>query len=112
MTGTSAQVEDTTGVDRDGEPAPGTEGTITISLRIENMYEDSDYDATTYAIDRVIPAPPCGPDADPVEFHEWAQEHVMQFTGTGHSAGDSWYDAEVIACSERGLLGHTFEFGY
>ena len=104
-------ITDTTGVDRSGEPAPGTAGTVTVSLTIENTYELYE-DVTTYAVDRVVPAPPCGPADDADAFNEWAHEHIYQFTGTGHTRGDSWYDVEITASSEPALIGHTFEFGY
>lgn len=82
---------------------------ITISLAIENTYEDGD-EIHTEVTDAVIPAPPAdgGEDA----MHEWEYAHIFSFTGTGRESGDSWYDVTVTACSDPSLIGRTFEFGY
>lgn len=86
------------------------DATITISLEIENTYDDG-YEVTTYAKDEVIPAPPTL-DEDSVDYADWAQTEIFPFTGTGKTEGDSWYDVTVLACSDERLVGRTFEFGY
>lgn len=83
--------------------------TMTISLEIENTYDDGT-EITTYATDVVMPVPPDDVDGD--DYHDWAFEHVFNLTGTGHTSGDSWYDVTVTACSVPALVGRTFEFGY
>jgi hypothetical protein len=83
--------------------------TITISLAIENRYEDGDMIPTTVT-DALIPAPPADGDADAQDT--WEQEHIASFTGTGRTTGDSWYDVTVTACSDPSLIGKTYEFGY
>lgn len=82
---------------------------ITISLEIENTYED-DSEIRTYVTDAVIPAPP-SPD-DEAAYDAWKYDHIFSFTGTGREKGDSWYDVTVTACSDSSLVGQTFEFGY
>jgi hypothetical protein len=85
------------------------EATVTVNLEIENTYEDGDTVITTVT-DAVIPAPPADEDSD--EYHEWGQEHIFQFTGTGRTDGDSFYDVTITASSRPELIGRTFEFGY
>ena len=86
-----------------------TAGLITISLAIENRYEDGDLIRTTVT-DALIPAPPDDGDADAQDA--WEYEHIYSFTGTGRTTGDSWYDVTVTACSDPSLIGRTYEFGY
>jgi hypothetical protein len=70
--------------------------TITISLRIENTYADEGHDATTYATDARVPAPPPGVDIDELSVLDgWADQHLRGFVGTGYTHGDSWYDVTV-----------------
>ena len=82
---------------------------ITVSLAIENTYEDGDMIATEVT-DALIPAPPAAEDADAQDA--WEQEHIFSFTGTGRTTGDAWYDVTVTACSDPALIGRTYEFGY
>ncbi len=84
--------------------------TITISLEIENTYEDDDHDETTYVTDKVVPAPPALEDEEALQ--EWADEHIYCETGTGHTEGDSWYDVKVTASSDPALVGREFQWGY
>jgi hypothetical protein len=42
----------------------------------------------------------------------WGREHIYQFTGTGRTDGDSWYDVTITASSRPELIGRTFQFGY
>ncbi|WP_430787031.1 hypothetical protein [Actinoplanes sp. G11-F43] len=89
--------------------APSAAATITISLTIENTYEDGDT-IDTHVTDAVIPAPP-SPD-DENAHSAWLYEHIFAFTGTGRTEGDAWYDVTVTACSDPTLVGQTYEFGY
>lgn len=85
------------------------DGMVTVSLAIENTYENGDVVNTT-ATDVVVPAPPA--DEESEEYAEWGREHIFQFTGTGRPAGDSWYDVTITASSRPELIGRTYEFGY
>jgi hypothetical protein len=85
------------------------EATVTVSLEIENTYLDGDTVITTVT-DVVIPDPPADEDSD--EYHEWGREHIFQFTGTGRTEDDSWYDVTITASSRPELIGRTFQFGY
>ena len=89
-------------------PAPDRDETITISLAIENRYDDGTMIPTQVA-GAVVPAPPTG-DEDALQA--WAYEHIHPLTGTGRTHGDSWYDVTVTACSDPSLIGETYEFGY
>ncbi len=103
-------------------PDPG-EGLIAISLHIVNRYELYDTVETTVE-NEVIPAPPAERwekrtlpngvviDVDTDAYDQWQQDHILNFTGTGRSRGDSWYDVKVTACSDPTLVGATYEFGY
>ena len=82
---------------------------ITISLAIENRYDDGSMIPTSVT-DAVIPAPP--PDTDEEATSAWEWEHILPFTGTGRTDGDSWYDVTVTACSDPTMIGKTYEFGY
>lgn len=86
-----------------------TDRLITISLAIENRYEDGDM-IPTQVTDALIPAPPAAEDTDAQDA--WEYEHIFSFTGTGRTTGDSWYDVTVTACSDPTLIGKTYEFGY
>jgi len=83
--------------------------TITISLKIENIYELYD-DETTYVEDKVIDAPPTL-EAGTEAYEDWAYDTIYSFTGVGHEDGNSSYFVEVTACSEPALVGREFEFG-
>lgn len=89
--------------------APSVAATITISLTIENTYEDG-FTVVTDVTDAVIAAPPPVDDHD--AHHDWAYEHIFPFTGTGWTAGDAWYDVTVTACTDPTLVGQTYDFGY
>jgi hypothetical protein len=82
---------------------------ITISLAIENRYDDGTM-IPTEVVDAIIPGPP--PEDDPAAFDAWLYEHVHAFTGTGRPHGDAWYDVTVTACTDPNLVGAVFEFGY
>lgn len=82
---------------------------VTVSLAIENTYEDGDTVNTTVT-DVVIPEPPTDEESD--EYADWSREHIFQFTGTGRTKGDSFYDVEITKSSAPELVGRTFEFGY
>jgi hypothetical protein len=90
-------------------PRPAAPRSITISLAIENRYEDGSMIPTS-VVDAVIPAPP--PDTDDEAISAWEWEHIYQFTGTGNTDGDSWYDVTVTACSDPTMIGKTYDFGY
>ncbi|MEV6487242.1 hypothetical protein AB0M20_01195 [Actinoplanes sp. NPDC051633] len=83
--------------------------TITISLSIVNTYELYPTEVTTVT-DVVVPAPPDAADAD--AYDQWADDHIIQYTGTGRCDGDSWYDVTVTDCSDPRLIGAEFSFGY
>lgn len=84
-------------------------GTVKISLEIENHYELHGQIDTTVT-DKVIPAPPTT-DRDADEWDNWAYDHIFQFTGTGREDGNSSYFVTVTACSDPALIGEEFEFG-
>lgn len=88
---------------------PEGAATITISLDIENHYELYGQ-IDTSVTDEVIPAPPTT-DRDSDEWHDWAQDHILPFTGTGREDGNSAYFVTVTACSDPALVGEEFEFG-
>lgn len=83
---------------------------ITVSLVVENSYELYE-DVTTTFTDVTMPAPPA--DRDSETYEDWAYTHIFcEYTGVGHTAGKSWYDVEVTACSDPTLIGVTFAWGY
>jgi hypothetical protein len=86
-------------------------GDITISLAIDNTYEDGTT-IPTVATDVVVPPPPT--DRDSGAWVDWSYDHIFERTGTGRTDGDSWYDVKVTASSNPDLIpvGLTFEFGY
>ena len=83
--------------------------TITVSLEIENIYEDDE--AVTTHVEATVPAPP--PDTDEEAYRAWHEEHIQPLTGTGHTTGDAGYFVEVKASSDEALLpvGTEFEYG-
>jgi hypothetical protein len=88
---------------------------IAISLHIVNTYQF--YPSVEVCVtDEIIAGSPIDhlpqTDDERQAFDEWAYEHIYQFTGVGHTDGDSWYDVTVTACSAAWLVGHTFEWGY
>lgn len=86
-------------------------GTITISLEIENHYELHGQ-IDTSVTDKVIPAPPTRrTNRDSDEWDNWAQDHILPFTGTGREKGNASYFVTVTACSDPALIGEEFEFG-
>ena len=85
-------------------------GLITVSLTIENTYDDGD-EITTHVTDAVIPAPPSANDIGNA-LDEWSWMYLFPLTGTGRHSGDSWYDVTITACSDPALVGQTCEFGY
>ncbi len=85
--------------------------TVSVSLEVVNTYELYETVTTRLRIG-LIPAPPTL-DEDADAYHEWADEHILCFTGVGHTDGDSWYDVTITECPEQVLLvGRTFEWGY
>jgi hypothetical protein len=86
---------------------------LTVSLRIENRYADGTV-IVTEANDVKVPRPPLnqGSEHDEERYSEWSHEHIFCHTGTGRPSGDSWYDVEITACTDPGLVGTTFAFGY
>lgn len=90
---------------------PATPETITVSLTVENAYELYENETTTFT-DVTIPAPPTT-DRDSEEWTDWAYDAIYcEYTGVGHTDGDSWYDVTITACSEPALIGETFAWGY
>lgn len=83
-----------------------TQQTIVISLEIENHYDDGTR-ITTRITDHALPAPSPGENM----LWDWALEHVEPLNGTDRQSGNSWYEAEVTACSDPALIGRTFTFG-
>lgn len=90
-------------------PVPAGTPTITVSLEIENIYEDTE-PVTTY-VTETLPAPP--PDTDEEAYQAWHEEYIQALTGTGHTTGDAGYFVEVMASSDEALLpvGTEFEYG-
>lgn len=82
--------------------------TVTVSLSIGNHYELHP-SVTTTVTDVTVPAPP--PAEPATRRQEWATEHLLPFTGTGHTDGDSSYDLTITASSDTTLVGATFTFG-
>lgn len=83
--------------------------TVTVSLEMSNHYEYYDT-VVTYETDAVVPAPPMG-ERDTEAFNDWAFTHLFQFTGAGHTDGDSWYDVTIVASSDPTLVGLDFTWG-
>ncbi|MFE0964081.1 hypothetical protein [Streptomyces fungicidicus] len=83
--------------------------TATITLRIENTYDDGE-EIVTRAV-TTVPLPL--PDEDSTERMDWEYDHIFPLTGTGRTGGgDSWYDVEITESTAPDLVGLTFEFGY
>lgn len=82
--------------------------TITVSLTIGNHYELHP-SVTTNVTDVTVPAPP--PAEPAARRQQWATEHLLPFTGTGHTDGDSSYDIVITGSSNPDLVGATFTFG-
>jgi hypothetical protein len=82
------------------------ENTITVSLKVENIYPDDIVVNTV--LDATVEAPETleSPGLD-----EWAFDELFPFTGTGRTDGASAYDITVTASSEPALVGRNFEFG-
>ena len=82
-----------------------------LSLNITNTYEDGDK-IKTQVTDVEVP----DPDIDDIidELNDWAQDNIFDFTGTGRTKGDAWYDVTVTASSRPDLVpvGREFDFGY
>jgi hypothetical protein len=83
--------------------------TVTVSLEIENIYEDTEA-VTTYVYDKVLPAPPSV--SDEKAYAAWHEEHIRALTGTGHESGNAGYFVEVTASSDESLLPVGTEFAY
>lgn len=95
------------------EPVAELDGPhITISLEIENTYEEYD-DVTTDAENIVIPVPPAD-DCESWEWDDWFQDHIVGWSGYGRPDGDSWYDFTVTASSDETIIavGTTYDWGY
>jgi hypothetical protein len=87
--------------------------TITVSLAIDNVYEEGGTIKATVT-DAVIPAPPpTGRDSDQGSeaWHEWAYDNLFPFTGTGREKGNAAYFATITASSDPSLVGEEFEWG-
>ncbi|MFI5863542.1 hypothetical protein [Streptomyces sp. NPDC051546] len=82
--------------------------TATVTLRIENTYEDGTEVVTTPAVSVPLPLPA----ADTEERETWEWDHILQHTGTGRADGDAWYDVEIVESTAPELVGMTFNFGY
>ena len=89
----------------------------TLSIKIENIYEDGDKVIVTQDID--VPAPP-NHDFDSEDHEDWAYDNLHSLTGTGRYAGndagetrtpDAAYFVEVLASEDPALVGHTYEWG-
>lgn len=80
--------------------------TATVTMKINNIYEDGEQITTT--VTATIPLPPAGDDED--DRYEWESEHIRPHTGTGHDGGDAGYFVEIIASDVPELLGQTYEF--
>jgi hypothetical protein len=79
----------------------------TVTLRIENAYEDGHEVVTRVTTTLPLPLP-----VDEDERNDWEYEHIYQHTGTGREHGDSWYDVEIVESTAPELVGMTFAFGY
>jgi hypothetical protein len=82
--------------------------TATITLRIENRYEDGSEIETTSVVTVPLPLP----EEDTAERSDWEYDHIFPETGTGQESGDAWYDVEITDSTAPELVGLTFEFGY
>ncbi|MGW1040018.1 hypothetical protein [Streptomyces sp. NPDC002547] len=80
----------------------------TVTLRIDNRYEDGVEIETRETATVPLPLPEEGTD----ERTDWEQDHIFPLTGTGREGVDSWYDVEIVESSAPELVGKTFEFGY
>lgn len=82
---------------------------VVISLEIENTYELGG-DVTTYAKNIVIPVLPSDDD----EYEEWFRVNITDWSGSGNSEGDSWYDFTVTASSDENVIavGEKYDWGY
>lgn len=90
--------------------------TITLSLKIENIYVDEDNDDEITKVTVTLPAPPpnsSGSQTDDEAYREWHETHIRDLTGTGQPKGDAAYFVEVTASSDEALLpvGAEFEYG-
>lgn len=79
----------------------------TITVKIENVYDDGTTVATT---ETVTDLPRCPSD---VELREdWAWDHLFPLTGTGREEGDAAYFVTVLDCpADPSLVGDNFQFG-
>lgn len=84
--------------------------TVTITVEIDNTYEDGSTVVTHRTA--TVPAPAGAEGSD--ERWNWEHEHIFDLTGTGRTQGDAWYDVEVTASDRPDLIpvGTTYEFGY
>ena len=98
-------IDSPTGID--AFESEGTEGTVTLTLRIDNYYEGGDKVITTPTV--TVPAPP--PESDEDEYEDWADEHIMAATGTGRTEGDSSYFVKITESTDPTLVGREFEWG-
>ena len=92
----------------EGRGVGPTDAKITVSLEIENSYELYE-DETTHVVDREVNAPS---DYSEETLDSWAYDVLFDFTGVGHTDGNSWYDVTITACSDPQLVGKQFDFGY
>lgn len=82
---------------------------VTLTLQIDNIYEDGDEVRTTATV--TVPAPP--DPSDESAYEDWAYDHIFAATGTGKTEGDSGYFVEVTETSDPATVpvGTEFEFG-
>ncbi|MGB3696265.1 MAG: hypothetical protein WBA05_02420 [Gordonia sp. (in: high G+C Gram-positive bacteria)] len=75
------------------------EGQILLEIRVENVYAIG---ATfVHQLTVTAPAPADGEDVD-----EWAQEHLLRFTGEGpeYANTEALYEVEVTVCESNPVL--------
>jgi hypothetical protein len=84
------------------------EGMLTVTVRVENTYEDGHESATVVE----VPAPT---SLDEETIEDWWETEVFPHTGDGHGADNpklgSWYEATITRADEPTLVGKTMEWG-
>jgi hypothetical protein len=79
--------------------------TINLLLRIDNVYPD---DTVTRETAVTVFSPE--PDED---LQDWADDQLLEYTGTGRTEGDAGYFVEILRSEfpEIVPVGSTFEWG-
>jgi hypothetical protein len=78
---------------------------MTVTIRMENTYEDGHESTSEHVLDN---------PEDPENLEDWWEDYVWELTGDGHGADNpklgSLHEATIIKADDESLVGQSMEW--